>query len=223
MKASAWWLREQRSRRPVLTTSLVALAAGVTAFVAGPALAGSLGVLASVVSLVLTADVTTRPWIDSPISPLADLIADSLAREPHCEPAWVSRRSRWTILAGKATCPPMPRRRTPLIQNDRCPSSTGLGTKSKEKTMTSATLNGNGQSRKNLSSQIDRLDGILDGLAEALNESVADAVRTWSARSSSRPLRSPSRKCLPAPICSVPRWPSTTRSPRRSAGRSGTC
>ena len=31
--------------------------------------------------------------------------------------------------------------------------------------------------RKSLSEQIDRLDGILDGLAEALNESVADAVR----------------------------------------------
>src|SRR5262245_34173553 len=31
--------------------------------------------------------------------------------------------------------------------------------------------------RKTLSSQIDRLDGILDGLAEALNGAVADAVR----------------------------------------------
>ena len=31
--------------------------------------------------------------------------------------------------------------------------------------------------RKSLADQIDRLDGILDGLAEALNESVADAVR----------------------------------------------
>ena len=31
--------------------------------------------------------------------------------------------------------------------------------------------------RRSLSEQIDRLDGILDGLAEALNESVADAVR----------------------------------------------
>src|SRR5262245_38460804 len=35
----------------------------------------------------------------------------------------------------------------------------------------------NHAARKSLASQIDRLDGILDGLAEALNESVADAVR----------------------------------------------
>src|SRR3954470_3268582 len=38
-----------------------------------------------------------------------------------------------------------------------------------------ATMNKNG--RPSLAGQIDRLDGILDGLAEALNESVADAVR----------------------------------------------
>src|SRR5215470_12639017 len=36
--------------------------------------------------------------------------------------------------------------------------------------------NGHGQ-RKQLSSQLDRLDTILDGLADALNESVADAVK----------------------------------------------
>jgi hypothetical protein len=59
LKASLWWLREQKGRRPVLTTSLVALAAGVTALVAGPAVGGSVGVLASVVSLVLTADAAT--------------------------------------------------------------------------------------------------------------------------------------------------------------------
>src|SRR5262249_27975495 len=56
LKASLWWLRDQKGRRPVLTTSLVALAAGMTALVAGPAVGGSVGVLASVVSLVLTAD-----------------------------------------------------------------------------------------------------------------------------------------------------------------------
>jgi hypothetical protein len=54
-----WWLRDQKGRRPVLTTSLVALAAGVTALVAGPAVGGSVGVFASVVSLVLTADAAT--------------------------------------------------------------------------------------------------------------------------------------------------------------------
>jgi hypothetical protein len=41
--------------------------------------------------------------------------------------------------------------------------------------MTSASIN-NGQ-RKQLSSQLDRLDQILDGLSEALTESVADAVK----------------------------------------------
>jgi hypothetical protein len=40
-----------------------------------------------------------------------------------------------------------------------------------------STTSGNGAQRKQLSSQIDRLDAILDGLADALNESVADAVR----------------------------------------------
>jgi hypothetical protein len=35
----------------------------------------------------------------------------------------------------------------------------------------------NGRTRKSLADQIDRLDGILDGLAEALNESVTGAVR----------------------------------------------
>src|ERR1700733_14355405 len=40
------------------------------------------------------------------------------------------------------------------------------------------TINGNGSTqRKQLSHQLDRLDQILDGLADALNESVADAVK----------------------------------------------
>jgi hypothetical protein len=39
------------------------------------------------------------------------------------------------------------------------------------------TMNGTKNGRPTLSNQIDRLDTILDGLAEALNESVADAVR----------------------------------------------
>ena len=39
-----------------------------------------------------------------------------------------------------------------------------------------STTNMNGQ-RKTLATQLDRLDSILDGLAEALNEAVADAVR----------------------------------------------
>jgi hypothetical protein len=40
-----------------------------------------------------------------------------------------------------------------------------------------STITGNGAQRKSLANQIDRLDGILDGLADALNESVAEAVR----------------------------------------------
>jgi hypothetical protein len=46
----------------------------------------------------------------------------------------------------------------------------------KERLMTS-TMSGNGIQRKSLAGQIDRLDAILDGLADALNESVAEAVR----------------------------------------------
>src|SRR5262245_17521018 len=42
--------------------------------------------------------------------------------------------------------------------------------------MTTATVP-NGTARKSLAEQIDRLDNILDGLAEALNESVAAAVQ----------------------------------------------
>jgi hypothetical protein len=39
------------------------------------------------------------------------------------------------------------------------------------------TMQTNGKLRKSLAEQIDRLDGILDGLANALNESVAAAVK----------------------------------------------
>ncbi len=42
--------------------------------------------------------------------------------------------------------------------------------------MSDTTIN-NGRQRKQLSEQLDRLDIILDGLADALNQSVADAVR----------------------------------------------
>lgn len=41
-----------------------------------------------------------------------------------------------------------------------------------------ATMMANGKTRKTLADQLDRLDRILDGLAEALNEAVADAVRS---------------------------------------------
>jgi hypothetical protein len=41
----------------------------------------------------------------------------------------------------------------------------------------SKTLETNGQTRKTLASQLDRLDGILDGLSEGLNDAVSSAVR----------------------------------------------
>jgi hypothetical protein len=56
LRATLWFLKRQPRRRPVLTTLCVTLAAGVTGFVAGPALAASAGVLASVAGLVFTAD-----------------------------------------------------------------------------------------------------------------------------------------------------------------------
>jgi hypothetical protein len=43
--------------------------------------------------------------------------------------------------------------------------------------MSETKTSSNGQSRKTLASQLDRLDTILDGLADGLNEAVATAVR----------------------------------------------
>jgi hypothetical protein len=59
VQTALWWLRQQPGRRPVLTTTVVAVAAGVTAFLAGPALAAGVGVLASAASLFLTANLAT--------------------------------------------------------------------------------------------------------------------------------------------------------------------
>jgi hypothetical protein len=56
LQTALWWLAHQSCRRPILTTVAVGLAAGVTGFVAGPALAAGVGVLASIASLLLTAD-----------------------------------------------------------------------------------------------------------------------------------------------------------------------
>jgi hypothetical protein len=50
------WLRTQPCRKPLLTTTLVALAAGGVALFAGPTLAACVSVVASVASLLLTAD-----------------------------------------------------------------------------------------------------------------------------------------------------------------------
>ena len=56
LQAALWFLKQQPRRRPILTTLAVTLAAGVTGFVAGPMLAAGAGVLASVASLMFTAD-----------------------------------------------------------------------------------------------------------------------------------------------------------------------
>lgn len=56
LQSSLFWLRQEKSRRPVLTTSLIALTAGVTAFFYGPALAAGVGLLTSVASLIMTAE-----------------------------------------------------------------------------------------------------------------------------------------------------------------------
>jgi hypothetical protein len=58
IESALWWLKYQPRNRPVLTTLAVALAAGVTGFVAGPALAAGAGVVASVAGLLLTANAT---------------------------------------------------------------------------------------------------------------------------------------------------------------------
>jgi hypothetical protein len=57
-QTALWWLRQQPLKRPVLTTTLVALAGGCAALVAGPTLVGCVTVAVSVVSLLLTADST---------------------------------------------------------------------------------------------------------------------------------------------------------------------
>jgi hypothetical protein len=58
VESALWWLKTQPKNRPVLTTLAVALAAGVTGFIAGPVLAAGAGVLASVAGLLLTANAT---------------------------------------------------------------------------------------------------------------------------------------------------------------------
>jgi hypothetical protein len=58
VESALWWLKYQPRNRPVLTTLAVALAAGVTGFIAGPVLAAGAGVLASVAGLLLTANAT---------------------------------------------------------------------------------------------------------------------------------------------------------------------
>jgi len=56
VQAGLCWLRHQPRRRPVLTAVVVAVAAGLTALLAGPAVGAGAGVLASTAGLLLTAD-----------------------------------------------------------------------------------------------------------------------------------------------------------------------
>jgi len=65
VQAGVCWLRHQPRRRPVLTAVVVALAAGLTALLAGPAVGAGAGVLASTAGLLLTAD-AIDPALDEP-------------------------------------------------------------------------------------------------------------------------------------------------------------
>jgi len=56
LSTGLWWLKRQSSSRPILTTTLVALAGGITALLAGPAIAASAVALVSAASLVMTAE-----------------------------------------------------------------------------------------------------------------------------------------------------------------------
>jgi hypothetical protein len=58
LQTALWWPARQSCRRPIVTTVAVGLAAGVTGYVAGPAMAAGVGVLASVASLLLSVDAT---------------------------------------------------------------------------------------------------------------------------------------------------------------------
>jgi hypothetical protein len=93
----------------------------------------------------------------------------------------------------------------------------------KEMTMTS-TISGNGTQRKSLASQIDRLDGILDGLADALNESVAEAVREVVGQAVREAVQATVREVLSSPELlraalskHIPAVPTPERTAKRQA------
>src|SRR6478672_724610 len=69
----------------------------------------------------------------------------------------------------------------------------------KEADMTATATMANHAARKSLASQIDRLDNILDGLAEALNESVADAVRGVVGQAVREAVEATARELLSSP------------------------
>jgi hypothetical protein len=63
-----WWGKRQHSRRPVLSTLVVAAAAGILTYLAGPALTSAAVAVASAATLLLTAETA-----DSVVSDLARL------------------------------------------------------------------------------------------------------------------------------------------------------
>src|SRR5262245_11044109 len=71
--------------------------------------------------------------------------------------------------------------------------------------------------RKTLSSQIDRLDGILDGLAEALDGAVADAVRDAVGQAVREAVEATVREVLASPALLRPRRVRAAGSRARSA------
>ena len=56
IRTALWWVCQVPCRRPILTVTTVAVAAGITAFLAGPTLAAGVGVLATTANLFMTAD-----------------------------------------------------------------------------------------------------------------------------------------------------------------------
>lgn len=56
VQTGLWWLRHQQGKRPILTTASLALITGSAAYLLGPTLAGCVSVIASISSLLVTAD-----------------------------------------------------------------------------------------------------------------------------------------------------------------------
>jgi len=71
LQMALWWLKHQPGRRPILTTVTITLAAGITAWVAGPAIAAGVGVLTSVAGLLLTSNAASEAT-----NRLADVASD---------------------------------------------------------------------------------------------------------------------------------------------------
>lgn len=84
--------------------------------------------------------------------------------------------------------------------------------------MTATTIS-NGRARKSLEQQIDRLDAILDGLAEALNGAVADAVKEAVGVAVQEAVRAVLKEVLTNPELARATAPKAEEKPRRSFPR----